>query len=376
MDCNSANVFRANWRYQRLDAGEGMLRSGTGLSPGFRSLLETVKPREGTSFQELAAAFPRLDGDDLEIWLAELCRMQLIAPAETPLPVVQQVELSTIEPSCPAERGNHESALFAEAEAKAKVVDILSPASPPEVKISVLIVARAGDERVRWRAALSNLPITIREASTLAEAEVALRDQSPQAVVLGADGVDFKPLQLISYLKHPRIRNSMKVFVMLDSASASKQNLHKASMADGIMHPAEMDQLTAQIACVLKLPLTASEHSLSTMSTQGSPEKTLNFRQAKQTDEHATSKLSLLEIRYPRVALKIAEHWGKPTLTGVLNNLILDSRGGRRGFCQGAMEEILFLLDMHLHFQPAMEFWQQNHNGVMRRVSPKTSFPG
>ena len=65
----------------RLPAGDAMLDAGKGLSPAFMSLLAAIDPGTTITFDDLAAAFPALDADDLELWLAELCRMGLIAPA-------------------------------------------------------------------------------------------------------------------------------------------------------------------------------------------------------------------------------------------------------------------------------------------------------
>ena len=75
------NYFRPAWTYQRMPAGDAMLAEGRGLSPAFFRLLEAVEPERPVSFNELSLLFPRLHADDLELWLAELCRMALIAPA-------------------------------------------------------------------------------------------------------------------------------------------------------------------------------------------------------------------------------------------------------------------------------------------------------
>ncbi|HEY4374530.1 MAG TPA: hypothetical protein VGN52_21590 [Burkholderiales bacterium] len=77
----SNNLLRAQWTYQRLPEGDSMIERGTGMSPAFFSLLRLVSPERAVSFAELEHRLPRLDADDLELWLAELCRMGLIAPA-------------------------------------------------------------------------------------------------------------------------------------------------------------------------------------------------------------------------------------------------------------------------------------------------------
>lgn len=75
------NDFRPGWTYQRLPAGDAMLEQGKGLSPAFFNLLDAVCAVRPVSFADLQSTFPRLHADDLELWLAELCRMKLITPA-------------------------------------------------------------------------------------------------------------------------------------------------------------------------------------------------------------------------------------------------------------------------------------------------------
>lgn len=365
MDFKS-NVFRASWRYQRLEAAEGTLRSATGLSPAFRNVLAAIQPREGTSFEELAIAFPRLDVDDLEIWLAELCRMRLIAPAETPLPTLGEMQLEAS--AGESEEGRTESQFVADLKTPVSEIPPLAPVQTDTP--SVLIVGRAGEERLTWRSAISSLPVTVLEAGTIAEAEAALRDQTPQVIILGADGADFNPLQLISFLKHPRIRIPAKVYVMLDSAVASRQDLRKAAMADGVLHPQEVARLTAEIARALNLPAINSGGPPATPPVDqfiGQPR--LDVRRVQVDGELAASKLSALELRYPRVALRITQHWGKPTLGELLNNLVFDSRGGRQGFTLPAMEELLFLLDVYSHNQSAQQIFPPKRSRSMRPVT-------
>src|SRR5882724_1103751 len=91
------NHFRSNWRYMRLPAGDAMLEAGKGLSPAFMKLLAAIDPRTTISFAELGDAFPSLDADDLELWLAELCRMELISPAEPPGVGLREVHLELLD---------------------------------------------------------------------------------------------------------------------------------------------------------------------------------------------------------------------------------------------------------------------------------------
>jgi len=77
----SGNFFRAEWMYRRLPQGDAMLDAGRGMSPAFFALLRLIERDQPVSFGELGQSLGWLHADDLELWLAELCRMGLIAPA-------------------------------------------------------------------------------------------------------------------------------------------------------------------------------------------------------------------------------------------------------------------------------------------------------
>jgi len=46
---------------------------------------------------------------------------------------------------------------------------------------------------------------------------------------------------------------------------------------------------------------------------------------------------------YPRICERILQLWGTPECEGYLNSLIIDTRGNRKGFPPGVMEELLYL---------------------------------
>lgn len=46
---------------------------------------------------------------------------------------------------------------------------------------------------------------------------------------------------------------------------------------------------------------------------------------------------------YPRICERILQLWGRPECEGYLNSLIIDTRGNRKGFPPGVMEELLYL---------------------------------
>ncbi len=56
----------------------------------------------------------------------------------------------------------------------------------------------------------------------------------------------------------------------------------------------------------------------------------------------------LLNVRaaledYPRIATRIQQLWGTPECEGYLTNLVIDTRGNRKGFPPPMMEELLYL---------------------------------
>lgn len=387
----SRNVFRSNWRYMRLPAGDAVLAAGKGLSPAFMKLLEAIAPETTITFDELADAFPSMDADDLELWLAELCRMELISPAEPPgvglrevhLELVPEEEDPATEPAKPAGKNGARSKAAELTLAKTGPAKTIAPVLPvSDHAVSVLLVDKSPEERELWRQALEVLPVNLFEAGTLAEADSGFREHKPQAVVMGMTGVDFKALHLIGLLKHPRNRNRTKVFLMLEDKTVSQNDLRTAQMADATIQIGEYTRLMEEVAAQLKLEIPAPAPAAAPEAAEGSPVKDkmsvtqrLLYAAAAPTASVAAADpalLSSLEQRYPRVTLELVERWGKPSLEGFLDNLILDSRGNRQGFAPEAMEELLLLYSVHREYRPANEFWYLSAEAQSRGAGAKT----
>jgi len=332
-----------------------MLDAGKGLSPAFMSLLAAIDPGTTITFDDLAAAFPALDADDLELWLAELCRMELISPAEPPGVGLREVHLELLEQDAPAQE--------VAAPMASSAADPLPQASAVLPAgghaLSVLLVDKSPEERELWREALSVLPVNLFEAGTLAEADSAFRDGRPQAVVMGMTGVDFKALHLIGLLKHPRNRTRTKVFLMLEDRTVSQNDLRTAQMADATIPVGEnlrmMEEVAQQLGLQVPPPAPAATPAKDKMSVT---QRLLYAGNPLAADIAAEfNMISSLEQKYPRVTLELVERWGKPSLEGFLDNLILDSRGNRQGFAPEAMEELLLLYSVHREYRPSNEFW-------------------
>lgn len=344
-----------------------MLEAGKGLSPAFMKLLAAIDPRTTITFDDLSDAFPALDADDLELWLAELCRMELISPAEPPGVGLREVHLELMDDAPPADA----PALSTTSHGAASVLKPAKTGGPMPVlqatnhPISVLLVDKSPEERELWRAALAVLPVNLYEAGTLAEADSAFRDKRPQAVVMGMSGVDFKALHLIGLLKHPRNRTLTKVFLMLEDKTVSQNDLRTAQMADATIPTEAIPRLVIEVAEQLKLtippppppPAVPAPKDALSVTQRLLYAGTTNHGGAALTTLADPGALSILEQRYPRVTLELVERWGKPSLESFLDNLILDSRGDRQGFAPEAMEELLLLYNVHREHRPASEFW-------------------
>jgi len=360
---NSRNTFRSSWRYMRLPAGDAMLQAGKGLSPAFMNLLAAIDPRTTITFDELSDAFPAMEADDLELWLAELCRMELISPAEPPGVGLREVRLELLDdakPASPAPRAAPPASML----------------PPTHHAVSVLLVDKSPEERERWREALAVLPVNLFEAGTLAEADSGFRDHKPQAVVMGMTGVDFKALHLIGLLKHPRNRIRTKVFLMLEDRTVSQNDLRTAQMADATIPTDQIPRLLDEVAQQLALSIPALEpvRAAPVKDAMSVTQRLLYGGAAGRRGNSAAvtalpqdpRALSALEQKYPRVTLELIERWGKPSLEGFLDNLILDSRGDRQGFAPEAMEELLLLYSVHREDRPANAFWYLNAEAQSR----------
>lgn len=75
------------------------------------------------------------------------------------------------------------------------------------------------------------------------------------------------------------------------------------------------------------------------------------FPDLSQLDEKVTIRkgpAQRIEVRaaledYPRIATRIQQLWGTPECEAYLNNLVIDTRGNRKGFPPAMMEELLYL---------------------------------
>jgi hypothetical protein len=57
---------------------------------------------------------------------------------------------------------------------------------------------------------------------------------------------------------------------------------------------------------------------------------------------------SSLELEFPRLAKQVVSHWGRPEFEKFAAQLIIDSRGDRRGLPKDVLSEFLFLYALHL----------------------------
>ena len=319
---SSANPFRSQWLYRRLPAGDAMLAAEKGLSPAFLKLLAAVDGDSPVSFSTLETRFGHLDADDLELWLAELCGMRLIVPAQS-------------------------SADTQAAQPATEAPDELSAAAEAFAWPDVLLVHKLRSTRQAWRDMLAPLPLRIHEAGTLEEADAAYNSVRPAGVVIGPEGGDFNALNLIHALKHPRAPRLTKVILMLDEKSYSPKIKSAAARADDTVTPEAWDSLPERIARQLSLPKAALSASqpLQLAEDGGVPPDHLRHG---------------LEQEHPRVAAVIADQWGKASLDDLFDEMIFDTRGEADSFSHQAMEDLMFLYRMHRELRPRDDAWRAN----------------
>lgn len=308
------NSFRAQWLYRRLPAGDEMIAAGRGLSPAFLQLLQAVDGAAPVSFTALEAQFSHLDADDLEIWLAELCRMSLIAPAAE-------------EVSAPA---------------------VPKAASTANTKrADLLLVHKLPSTRLAWRERLAYLPVNIHEAGTLEEANDAYNLFMPAGVVIGPEGSDFNALSMVHALKHPRAPRITKVILMLDERNFSSKIKSAAASADDTIAPEAWDSLAERVARHLSL--------------------TRPLRLQGDTEHDIDALRAGLEHEHPRVAAVIADQWGQASLDELFDQLVFDTRGDGHNFSAQAMEDLLFLYRMHCELRPG-DAWRDPGLPRVRRA--------
>ena len=274
----SRNFFRADWMYRCLPAGAAMLAAGKGLSPAFLKLLEAVQEQGAISFTDLAMRFPRLDADDLELWLAELCRMQMIAPAEHALDFVGAATAAPV-------------------------------AAPVATLQRVLLAHRQPAVRLAWRKLLAELPIELIEAGSLEEADSAYNELQPRAIVLGPCSGDFNTLNLLHVLKHPRAPRPIKAFLMLDGQAGGTSLAQAAACADETIALDEQGSLAQRLARQLGL---AEQTAATNEARQAQPAAA-----AVQATVQAT-----VQAARPQQAANAPASWKQAPLDALYNELL------------------------------------------------------
>lgn len=336
---SSSNPFRANWLYRRLPAGDAMLAAEKGLSPAFARLLAAVDGDKAVSFSALEARFSHLDADDLELWLAELCRMHLIVPAQAADEVAPPGLPQLAMPADPAVAAALEGAYdpFGSVESAPVATELASQGAAP--RPDLLLVHKLPSTRLAWRDLLAHLPVQLHEAGSLEEAGEAYNRLQPAGVVIGPEGSDFNALNLIHVLKHPRAPRLTKVVLVLDERSFSQKVKNAAASADDTVPPEAWDSLAERVARHLSLPKAARYAA--------TPLRLMEEGQTSCTDLRAG-----LEFEHPRVAALIADRWGKANLDDLFDQLIFDTGGSEHDFSPQAMEDLLFLYRMHRDLRP------------------------
>ncbi|HEX4325772.1 MAG TPA: hypothetical protein VH105_03090 [Burkholderiales bacterium] len=314
------NPFRAQWLYRRLPAGDAAITAGKGLSPAFMKLLEAVDATAPVSFTALEARFAHLDADDLELWLAELCRMRLIVPAQ------EAAAAPSADPAAP----------FAADAIAAPGPRLGAEAKRPDL----LLVHKLSSTRAAWRDLLAALPVNLHEAGTLEEAGEAYNRLLPAGVVVGPEGGDFNALSIIHLLKHPRAPRVTKVLLVLDERRFSPKIKNAAASADDTVAPEAWDSLAERVARQLSLPQAVLAAA-----------RPLRLMEEKE-EERAEPLCAGLEHEHPRVAAVVADQWGQSTLDSLFDELIFDARGDGHNFSNEAMQDLLFLYRIHCELRP------------------------
>jgi hypothetical protein len=340
---STANPFRAQWLYRRLPAGDAMLAAEKGISPAFAKLLAAVDSDKAISFSSLESRFSHLDADDLELWLAELCHMQLIVPAQAAADASHPHETAGL-PAFAAPGGSSAALdrMFAAdpfPDQEEGALESVHAKAPATARPDVLLVHKLPSTRLAWRDLLAHLPVRLHEASTLEEANEAYNRLLPAGVVIGPEGGDFNALNLIHALKHPRAPRLTKVILVLDERTYSKKVKNAAASADDTVAPDAWDSLAERLARHLSLPKSARVDSM--------PLRLMEDGQTACTDLRAG-----LEHEHPRVAAVIADQWGQASLDELFDQLIFDTRDDGHGFSAQAMEDLLFLYRMHRDLRP------------------------
>ena len=65
----------------------------------------------------------------------------------------------------------------------------------------------------------------------------------------------------------------------------------------------------------------------------------------------ATTGKSAIETHFPRIARELSRRWLTEAIEPYMASLLIDSRGGRLGFPEDVLEELMFLSGMLWHLQ-------------------------
>jgi hypothetical protein len=69
------------------------------------------------------------------------------------------------------------------------------------------------------------------------------------------------------------------------------------------------------------------------------------------------SDLSPLEEHFPRLASEISAFWGSPAIFKQLQDLLMDSRGGRKGFPADVYSDLSLLLTLVTRPKGPYDIW-------------------
>ena len=65
----------------------------------------------------------------------------------------------------------------------------------------------------------------------------------------------------------------------------------------------------------------------------------------------AATEKSAIEAHFPRIARELSRYWLTDAIEPYMASLLIDNRGGRLGFPEDVLEELMFLSSMLWHLQ-------------------------
>ena len=352
------NVFRDAWEYRITECGAERLATRKGASPAFLSIL-AIAATAPVTFAHVARQMRHIACNDLELWLSAMCSMGLLAPVASASPVTSD----------------------ATADVKAAPQPEQPAVAPPALAAALLVHA---DAKVRgnWRRALGGRGFQLIEAASLDAVERLIRERRPTWVVLGLEGEDFDGLHLLRALKRPRAPRISRVCLVLprgtdldyeacetvaraDATAASVPDIVRALCGETALdEPAPTDGASRSESA--EHPATALVAPALVAAEPETTERPVLARQPARPPANAPAWMSLLygrayeygsfetdlpselEVRYPRLMVRMIEGWGQPAFGEEINGLIVDERGDRKGFPPEVMEELWFLSQLHM----------------------------